>query len=134
MIVSTLLFLLILAAKLWYDIKQWKKKVPINHKIEIIIVGIVCIPIAILMAKHSAANFVFALPLSVIVMACFWWPVFDIAYNLIRREKPFFTGSEDGKDDAKFDNFLQGLKLWQHVGIKALCLVLSLYIYLKILN
>jgi len=134
MIIATILFLLILAAKLWYDLRQWKKKVAINHKIEIIIVGIVCVPVAILAAQNSAANFVFALPLSVIAMACFWWPVFDIAYNLLRREKPFFTGSEDGKDDAKFDNFLQRLKLWQHVGVKALCFALSLFIYFKILN
>jgi len=144
MIVATLLFLLVLAAKLWYDYKEWKKKRAIDHR-EIWIAMVLCVPIAILMAKHSETNFIASLVLIPIAMFSFWMPAFNITYNLIRRYKPFFTGSEDGKDDAKVDNFFQSLKpikIWKitisplikHAAIELSCLALSLYIYLKILN
>jgi len=144
MIVATLLFLLVLTAKLWYDYSEWKKHRAINH-LEIWIAMVLCVPIALMMANYSEANFVVSLVLTPIAMTCFWLPAFNITYNLIRREKPFFTGSEDGKDDAKTDDFFQSLqpiKVWiitispviQHAAIELSCLALSLYIYLKILN
>jgi len=144
MITATLLFLIVLAAKLWYDYREWKKHRAINHR-EIWIAVVLCVPIALLMANYSEANFIVSLVLTPIAMACFWMPAFNITYNLIRREKPFFTGSEDGKDDAKTDDFFQGLKpieilnitispFVQHAAIELSCLALSLYIYFKILN
>lgn len=144
MIVSTILFLLVLAAKLWYDYREWKKHRAINHR-EIWIAMVLCVPIALMMANYSEANFVISLVLTPIAMACFWMPAFNITYNLIRRYKPFFTGSEDGKDDSKVDNFFQSLKpikVWvitispvvQHAAIELSCLAISLFIYLKILN
>jgi hypothetical protein len=63
------------------------------------------------------------------MMAFFIWLFFDGLYNKIRGFNWWFTGSNDA-DDAKTDNFLQGLKLWQHVAIKVGGVVVTVTLYI----
>jgi len=67
-----------------------------------------------------------------LLVAFFIWLMFYGFYTLVRGFNWWFTGSND-PDDAKTDNFLQGLKLWQHVVIKigGLALFVTLYILTK---
>ena len=82
----------------------------------------------ILEVLYTAAAF--AIPAAMI--ALFIWLFFDGLYNKVRGFNWWFTGSND-PDDAKTDNFLQRLKLWQHVVIKigGLALFVTLYILTK---
>jgi len=63
------------------------------------------------------------------MMAFFIWLAFDGLYNKLRGFNWWFTGSND-PDDANTDNFLQKLKLWQHVAIKLGGLAISIIIYI----
>ena len=64
---------------------------------------------------------------------CFnYWNLFDGFLNLLRSEKWFWTGSDD-EDDAKSDNFVQGLKRWEHVAIKIGLSLAFIVVYIIIL-
>lgn len=63
--------------------------------------------------------------------------LFDGLYNIYRPLRPqlswWFTGSEDGKNDASTDNFLQKLTLTQHKILKFGLMFISLALYLFVL-
>lgn len=65
-----------------------------------------------------------------LVLFFLFWFSFDGLYNVIRGEKWFFPGSEDGREDAKTDNFLQKLKPWQRVAVKVVGVLGSIAGYL----
>jgi len=142
--IATILFLLVFSAKVYINYKQWKKRIIIKHAKQILIAAVACIPIAILFAKHSVFIFWVALPLTILDMVSFWVGAFDPTYNLVRRQLPFSTGSEDGKADAWWDNALQSIKpikIWkitisktfQQAAIRVIALVFSIWLYTKLI-
>jgi len=121
------IFLLII--KLVNDYRLWLDSKPVNHSKEWKILVACCIPSIILFTLKSNLDWYFAIPLSGLMIAFFIWLFFDGIYNVLRGFNWWFTGSDDA-DDAKSDNFLQSLKLWQHIAIKigGLALLITIYI------
>ena len=112
MIWGIIITLAIIAVKVWYDYYH-----PVHHTKEWWYMAIASTPAIYFFTQASALSWYFAAPLSALMIAWFIWLMFDGFYNLVRSFNWWFTGSND-PDDAKTDNFLQGLKLWQHVVIK----------------
>lgn len=118
---GVILFFVVLGVNLYVDYKTWKKGIAINHKRGAIlrVLGLAPIPFLI---GWSVLGLVLSL----------YWFLFDGLFNIIRGFGWWFTGSEDGKDDAKTDNFLQRLKLWQHVTIKLGFILLSALLFILV--
>ena len=124
MILAIIITLVIIAVKVWYDYYH-----PVRHTKEWWLMAIASTPAIYLFTHASALPWYFAAPISALMVAWFIWFMFDGLYNILRNYNWWFTGSND-PDDAKTDNFLQRLKLWQHVVIKigGLALFITLYI------
>ena len=131
MIIWSIIFVLIvIVVKLVYDYKLWLKHKQVNHFKEWAFMAAASIPSIVIFAKHSELPAMFSIPICGGMIAGFIWMFFDGIYNLLRGYSWWFTGSEDGNDDAKTDNFLQGLRLWEHITIKSVFLFIPLFIYL----
>lgn len=125
--IAIILVLAVLAIKLGYDYKLWKKELPVDHKKEWKLMAVGCIPSIVLLSfgVHGFSKDAFlSLPFSASAIAFFIWLMFDGIYNKIRNLDWWYTGTDD-PDDASTDNFLQKLKLWQHIAIKVGGLILS---------
>jgi hypothetical protein len=123
------LTLVLLIAKLVVDFNQWCDQKHINHKLEWIILAILSAAPIYFFTKISVIYWWLAAMLSGLMIAFFIWIFFDGIFNKLCGHSWWFTGSDD-PDDAKTDNFLQRLKLWQHVAIKigGLAIMIILYI------
>lgn len=137
----------ITAIKLTVDYNKWCDRKPINHKLEWKIVVLASLIPAIyfgmantgfsselqilLAIKHI--QFWFSFIASGPMMAFFIWFFFDGLYNKFRGYDWWFTGSDD-PDDAKTDDFLQKLSLWQHVAIKVVGLAIGIILYILTLK
>jgi hypothetical protein len=115
------------------DYAKWIEEQPIKHTKEAYeriallappLVGLSCI-------LH--VNFATALIVTFLFLFFTYWTLFDGWYGLKRKRGFFDVGSEDGKDDAITDNFLQKLKPWQHKLLKLGGITISLFLYLKCL-
>lgn len=120
----------ILVVKLAYDYNLWLSSKPVNHTKEWILMAVFSIPAIVLFTLQSELGWWLAAPLSGAMIAFFIWFLFDGIYNILRGFDWFFTGSDDA-DDPATDNFLQSLKLWQHILIKVgiLSLLITIYIF-----
>lgn len=58
-----------------------------------------------------------------------YWFLFDGLYGLSKKKGWWWTGTEDGEQDANSDNFLQRLKPWQHKSLKISLIVITLVGY-----
>lgn len=120
--IATILFILCLAIDLVTDYKKILQRKKINHTTGGIIRGIFLIPCIVLFIRSSDADLWFAIPGAIGMVLFHFWFWFDGILSTLRGYGWFFLGSDD-PDDAQTDNFLQGLKLWQHVAIKLLGMV-----------
>lgn len=136
---------IIVAIKVMLNYEDHQTNRPINHPKEWRVMALCSLPAVVIFGIKSSLFLMpseylilevlytaaaFAIPAAMI--ALFIWLFFDGLYNKVRGFNWWFTGSND-PDDAKTDNFLQRLKLWQHVVIKigGLALFVTLYILLK---
>ena len=117
MILAIVIVCATIAAKLIYDYKLWLKKIHPNHALEWVVIALANSYPIYLFAKASTLHLIYGAILSGAMVAFFIWVVFDGLYNLVRGYHFFFTGTNDS-NDAKTDNFLQSLSLWQHVAVK----------------
>jgi len=117
MIAAIVITLLIILIKVFINYEDWLNARHVKHTKEWLYMAAASLPAIFFFTKASALTWYYAAPLSALMIAFFIWLMFDGFYNKIRGFNWWFTGSDD-KDDAKTDNFLQGLKLWQHVLIK----------------
>lgn len=118
MIYALALFIITLIIDLYTDLRLFYKKKKVSHGRGAALRLIGLVPAIYLMGWPA------------ILMVGFWyWFLFDSLYNAFRGYSIWFTGSDD-KDDAKSDNFLQRLKLWQHIAIKLGGVVVSTAFYL----
>jgi len=129
MTIAIIIPIVLLIIKLVYDYRLWLGSKPVNHKKEWLILAACCIPSIVLFTLQSNFAWYFAAPLSGLMIAFFIWLFFDGLYNKLRGFGFWFTGSDD-PDDAKTDNFLQSLKLWQHIAIKVGGLLLLILTYI----
>lgn len=119
-IISTCIFLLVLAADLITDYRLWKKNKPVNHKVGFIIRSVGLTPIFILLGARS-----------ILLVGALYFLLFDGLYNLLRGFNFWFTGSND-KDDATTDNFLQSIPLWAHIALKFALIIVGVIIFIKL--
>ncbi len=110
-----------------------KGKIDHRNKKPLLIKAIAVLPAWVLFTFNSDAKFVWASSVS-LLMCCFWfWLFFDGLFSVIRGYNFWFTGSEDGKEDAVTDNILQSIPLPLHIFIKTSLVIISTYIYIKLL-
>lgn len=149
-LIAIVLFFLPFAVKLLDNFDKWKRDIPVKHTeqwkwVAGAEIGLSA-PFFVSAQYHEHMN-IWVLILLVIVvfgmMGSWFWFLFDGFYNLCRRwysikkKRPFrhytwwYTGTNDN-DDAVTDNFLQRLKLWQHIAVKFGLIILftALYIFL----
>jgi hypothetical protein len=136
---------IIVAIKVMLNYEDFINVRPINHSKEWRIMALCSLPAVVIFAIKSSLFLMpseylilkvlytaaaFAIP--GLMIAFFIWLFFDGPYNKVRGFNWWFTGSND-PDDARTDNFLQQLKLWQHIVIKigGLALFVTLYILFK---
>jgi len=122
----------VVVLKLVLNYRLWLQHKPVNHTKEWLLMAACCIPSIIIFTMQSKLVWLAAAPVAALMIAFFIWLFFDGFYNVLRGFNWWFTGSNDA-DDAKTDNFLQQLKLWQHVLIKigGLIIFITLYIIFK---
>jgi len=141
--VAVILFLIPVSLKLKDNFEKWKIDASVNHRNEFINVVLAEIPASIFFVLHCQ-NW-WSLIVVLLMMAFWFWFLFDGFYNLIRRRWRkqcnqtyehltwWYTGTDD-QDDAKSDNFLQKLKPWQHKTIKIGGIVLFTTLYIILCN
>lgn len=106
------------------------EKGKVKHTPEWLVKALFCTPSIVAFSLGSNFIYVVAVIVSSIMIAFNFWLFFDSALNVIRKKPLFFYGSEDGKDDANTDNFLQGLPIWLGALIKILLALGSAYLYI----
>ena len=125
--IAIILFLLTLTIDMVIDIRKWKREnYKVNHNKKWIR-GVGLVPAVVLLSWHNWWLLIPAIPMVLFL----YWLLFDGLYNTLRRFPWFYTGTDD-PDDAKTDNFLQRLKLWQHIAVKVGGVVLFTIIYILI--
>jgi hypothetical protein len=132
MILAIVIVCATIAAKVFYDYRLWLRKKPVNHSLEWVLMALANGYPIYLFAKASTLHLIYGAILSGAMVAFFIWVVFDGLYNLVRGYHFFFTGTNDS-NDAKMDNFLQSLSLWQHVAVKVggLGVLVGVYIWVS---
>jgi hypothetical protein len=105
-----------IAAKLIHDYRLWLRKKPVNHSLEWVLMVLANSYPIYLFAKASTLHWIYGAILS--------------GAMVVRGYHFFFTGTDDS-NDAKMDNFLQSLSLWQHVAVKVggLGVLVGVYVY-----
>jgi hypothetical protein len=128
------LFFGLLIYKLHNNFRKWRNGYKtVKHSKEWVYVAISEMIVAgIPLIISSEANLFLTIAIVEGMIGFWFWLLFDGIYNLIRKFPFFFTGSEDGKEDAKTDNFLQKLSLWQHVCVKIIPVILFTYLFIII--
>jgi hypothetical protein len=139
--IPIILFLIPLCLKLKDNLEKWKINATVYHGKEFISVAVAEMPAAILFCVFSDSWW--SLIVVPLVMMFWFWFLFDGFYNLLRRwwrKKMnmiyshltwWYTGTND-KNDAKSDNFLQRLKLWQHIFVKVGAIAITTILYVLI--
>lgn len=122
--------LLLIIFKAFFDQNRIEDHKKINHPLEWAIVALFCYPSIIGFVVEVQIDWYYVLLPVAGMCAFFFWLAFDGFLNKLLGHSFWFTGSEDGKDDAVTDNILQGLKLWQHISLKIGGLVLFTTIYI----
>ncbi len=110
-----------------------KGKIDHRNKKPLLIKAIAVLPAWLLFAFNSEAKLLWASSVSLLMCCSWFWLFFDGLFSVIRGYNFWFTGSEDGKEDAQTDNLLQSVPLWLHIFIKVTLIVISTYVYIKLL-
>lgn len=144
-ILPIILFFLPLAYKLKNNFEKWKIDKPVNHSKEWKWVALAEATTAgLFFIILSGRELWYSIPVSLLMIAFWFWFLFDGLYNVIRKRYAinsgwklingqydfWYTGSND-KDDAVTDNFLQRLTPSQHKVLKVLLIILFTYLYAR---
>lgn len=125
----------ILAGALWFStVLLWrlidnyrknKREKLIDHRKETRLRTLLLVPSAIMFAMPG----IIGLLLSVPMMMIYWLTLFDGFFGIIR-DRGFWDLGTNDVDDAATDNFLQGLKHWQHIAFKLGGILITTSIYI----
>lgn len=115
---------LVLAAKLWYDIRLWRRKEiegistkTVIHWKEWILMAAGAVPSIWNFAVHINLQWYYAWLIAGWCCAFYLWTMFDGLYNIFRGFVWSFTGSVD-KDDSQTDKFLRRFPVWLQQAVK----------------
>lgn len=107
------------AGVLWWDVisdyKKWKKKIPINHRNQLILRAFLLIPSILLLVMPYES--VWQILAAIGMQGAIWWEFFDGFYNKIRGFPWRFNGTKD-PDDSFLDKFLYKLSPLQETILK----------------
>lgn len=126
-LIGICLYLFLFGLKLNWDRNQMIDRKTINHRLEALLIYPIVLFSCMLMTKGFAwsGSVTFkAIYYTFVTCGSFafiWWTFFDGAINTFNpngKQKFFFAGSEDGKDDAWFDNILQKITYKQRAILK----------------
>lgn len=117
-----ILFFLVLRWDVYSDYKKWKNGIPVNHKKEALIRGVLLLPSISLLVlvklignSFTFSNLILYLFLTVGMLGSLWIEFFDGWYNSLRGFKWRFNGSVD-EDDALTDRILYKIgDFWEGV-------------------
>lgn len=111
-------FFIALFAHLYFDFNRWEKKKPIDHskKWRTVLWVALLIPSIVFFVKAHHGNTWWVLA-NVLLMEFFMYVfLYDGLYNNWRHFDWWFTGSDDGNQDAVTDNFWRSIgKFWTQV-------------------
>lgn len=143
-LIPILLFFIPLAIKLRVDFNKWQRNQRVDHSKEWKwIAACESVTAGVFFIALSHAPLYYSIPVTLFMIAAWFWLLFDGLYNVIRKRHTkkhrgmlivgqydfWYTGSND-KDDAVSDNFLQRLQLWQHKTIKIGLIILFTTLYI----
>ena len=115
--------------KLWWDMRLWMKRKPVNHGKEWLWLAASEIPAIVMFASHSQAGIFVSMALPALFIAFGIWFAFNLLYNILRGYPPFFAGSDD-PDDPVTDDILQKLKPWQRPIVQLVPFTIALILYI----
>lgn len=128
-----ILFLAILAAKLFFDFLQWKKGHKTYHGIEALIVVALLSPSIRWMAIPAYFNFFWSVVIVAALQFFVFMTIFDGFYNLLRKLKWWYVGSYEGKNDSFTERWQRILGPMISQMVKILGIFVSLISYISIL-
>lgn len=127
-------FYFVLRCEVLHDYRLWKAEryADINHLSSWVRRANTLVPciglLTVAIDPHGWQLLVAGL-VSTVLCAFTWWMLFDGWFNNIRGFNWWYTGSND-PNDAHTDNFIQGLRKWQHIAVKAGSVAIFLIIYI----
>lgn len=128
--VATILFFIVLEFDVLSDYGKWLKGESINHKKEFWLRIALLSPSLIMFIVCRGQPIVLSLIATFAMTGFVYWTLFDGQFNLLRKQRFFFTGSDD-PDDATTDNFLQQIPEWLQAIIKIGGSLGALFFYFK---
>lgn len=120
-----------IAFNVWYDLRIYFKEKRRPHKKGWRLKASTSIPALLILFWVSGFKWYYAAGFSVFMAMSWFLLCFDGFYNIFRGYNFFFRGSEDGKADAKTDNFFQSIPMWAGIAIKIILFAGSTFIYIK---
>lgn len=133
-----------LMVHLKWNLYLWSKKIHPKHKLEWFFYAIgygwasyqLSFYLHLEWVKYEWLNIGVKILIPGFMIGSWVWFLFDGFYNIYRPLRPqlswWFTGSEDGKDDAETDNLLQKLTLNQHKALKFGLILVSTILYITL--
>jgi hypothetical protein len=125
-----ILFALITAGFIIWDYSYWLKHKAINHNNRFWLRAISFVPVAGWFAYLAGGSYLWALFISLVMVASVFQNLFDGIFNILRGLPWFFPGS-DGPEDGKIENLLQKYPWlqWVKVGIAIVSLIIYSILY-----
>jgi len=128
MLISYIILLVIILINAKYDAKLWKLGKYINHKVRFIARVIIIAGLALIPAVFLTFWYFF----TIVMLASFFWLVFDVAIQMFKGNNAFQLGSTANTD--KFLRFItKNVKEEQNKEYYAMFFKLALFIILNIL-
>ena len=123
-----------IAFNVWYDLRIYFKEKRRPHKKGWRLKASTSIPALLILLWVSGFKWYYAAGFSVFMAMSWFLLFFDGFYNVFRGDHFFYRGTEDGKADAKTDNFFQSIPMWAGIAIKIILFAGSTYLYSRGLN
>lgn len=112
-----------------WDKQKNKEKNTRNHSKGWWLKAGLCLPAVYFFMQASNFRLIPNIAVTAGLMICWFMFLFDGGYNIYRGEPLFFRGTEDGKEDAKTDNFWQSMPQALHITLKLVLAFGTAYLY-----
>ena len=133
LIAGIIISVAIVVLKLIYDLNLWRKGIQVNHPKEWRIMAVSSLIAIAGFSWYTNLIWYYSIPLSSAMIAFFILNFFNGFYNICRKQKWAFTGS-GGKDGAKTDKILAGMKPAFRILVQGVPLVILILLYIFTAN
>lgn len=133
--IGVFLFIVALMINLAVDYNIILTKGRINHKniSHWIRKASICMPSVVLLALATNAKWIWALLFSGLMVAFWFYLLFGLFLNILRGFKWSYTGTPDEWDSGT-EKIERNLPTWAVIGFKLLLIIVSTYVYVKLLD